>query len=111
MVVICLFALMELTAALPQLNVVYPEHDNQNYRVVTLSCRDAVFFVQNAIYRRNGADLGAVVNVTDLTDEDVTFFFTQEQEGWFTCGPSTNNMSPSIGLAGRSEGILSSACC
>ena len=114
MVVICLFALMELTAARPQLNVDYPERDNQNYSVVTLSCRDAAssaFFVQNAIYQRNGVDLGTVVNVIDLTDEDVTFVFTQEQEGWFTCGPNTNNMSPSIGLAGRSEGILSSACC
>ena len=118
-VVICLFALMELTAALPQLNVVYPERDNKNYSVVTLSCRDAAssaFFVQNAIYQRNGADLGTVVNVLnssiyDLTDEEVTFVFTQEQEGWFTCGLGTNNMSPSIGLAGRSEGILSSACC
>ena len=103
MVVICLFALMELTAAQPQLNVAYPERDNQRYSVVTLSCQEsAIFaiFVQNAIYQRNGADLGTVVNVIDLTDEDVTFFFTQEQEGWFTCGLSTNNMSPSIGLAG-----------
>ena len=110
MVVICLFALMELTAAQPQLNVAYPERDNQNYSVVTLSCRDAAFFVQNAIYQRNGAGLGTVVNVIDLTDEDVTFVFTQEREGWFTCGPNTNNMSPSIGLAGRSERILSCAC-
>ena len=102
MVVICLFALMELTAAQPQLNVDYPEGDNQNYSVVTLSCRDAAFFVQNAVYQRNGADLGAVVNVIDLTDEEVTFVFTQEQEGWFTCGTSPNNLSPSIGLAGRS---------
>ena len=117
MVVICLFALMELTAAQPQLNVVYP--DNQNHSVVTLSCRESAIsaiFVENAIYQRNGADLGTVVNVLnssiyDLTDEEVTFVFTQEQEGWFTCGLSTNNMSPSIGLAGRSEGILSNACC
>ena len=103
MVVICWFALMELTAALPQLNVAYPELDNQNHSVVTLSCRESAIsaiFVQNAIHQRNGAGLGTVVNVIDLTDEDVTFVFTQEQEGWFTCGPNTNNMSPSIGLAG-----------
>ena len=114
MVVICLFALMELTAAQPQLNVAYTERDNQNYSVVTLSCQESAIsaiFVQNAIYQRNGAGLGTVVNVIDLTDEDVTFVFTQEREGWFTCGPNTNNMSPSIGLAGRSERILSCACC
>ena len=114
-VVICLFVLMELTAAQPQLNVVYPERDdNQNYSVVTLSCQESAIsaiLVQNAIYQRNGAGLGTVVNVIDLTVEDVTFVFTQEQEGWFTCGPNTNNMSPSIGLAGRSERILSCACC
>ena len=104
MVVICWFALMELTAALPQLNVDYPERDNQNYSVVMLSCRDtasSAFFVQNAIYQRNGADLGTVVNVIDLTDEDVTFVFTQEQEGWFRCGGSTIGFSVPIGLAGR----------
>ena len=96
---------MELTAALPQLNVDYPERDNQNYSVVTLSCRDGAFSVQNAVYQRNGDDLGAVVNVTDETDEEVTFVFTQQQEGWFRCGRSTSNLSPvSIGLAGRSEG-------
>ena len=107
MVVICLFALMELTAALPQLNVVYP--DNQNHSVVTLSCQESAIsaiFVQNAIYQKNGMDLGTVVNEIDLTDEDVTFVFTQEQEGWFRCGPSTSNLSPDIGLAGRLEGIF-----
>ena len=111
MVLICLFALMELTAAQPQLNVAYPELDNQNYSVVTLSCQESAFPLVNAIYQRNGAGLGTVVNVIELTDEEVTFVFTQEQEGWFRCGGSTTDFSTAIGLAGRSERILSCACC
>ena len=94
--------LVDLTAAIDQLNVAYPERDNQNYSVVTLSCQDGAFFVENAIYQRNGVDLETQVLVIDETDEEVTFVFTQDQEGWFTCGGSTSDISPSVGLAGRS---------
>ena len=91
------------TEPVPQLDVQYP--DNNNYSLVKLTClrgtlpqTDAEFFKDGTILTSGSESHQAtILNSTD--SGEITFLFTQDQEGYFSCH-SRNHSSDEIGLAG-----------
>ena len=102
-VIFGLVSLLDPATAALELSVAYPDPSNRS--VVELSCREGVFPVDGAQFRRNDAVIttnnGLVSDVSESTGT-ITFSFTQQQEGVFTCTHQTST-SPSnaIGLAGK----------
>ena len=96
-----------------ELRVEYPLVDavsaDGNYSVVTLSClrntlgeplqRDQF----PATFLRNGSVItpnSSLVTVTSGGSENISFVFTQEQEGEFSCRTALGEVSNTVGLAG-----------
>ena len=91
----CLLVVLGLTPSVVgmiMLKVNYPEDDNYSY--VTLTCRNAIdplssdqtpatFWRGTSQIFTSGSQL--VVEVTDSTDDSISFVFNQDQEGSFTC--------------------------
>ena len=80
----------------------YP--DVKNYSLVKLTCQreilpqdDAEFFKDGAILTTGSESHQVTINSTD--SGEITFSFTQEQDGYFSCH-SRNHSSAVIGLAG-----------
>ena len=85
-----------------ELQVHYPENENENYSVVQLTCFDGSSLVSNAVFMKDGMNLAEQVSVTYTGIGFVTFAFTQDQEGNFSCrSSSSNSTSPPRGLAGK----------
>ena len=90
------------TDAEPQLDVDYP--DVNNYSLVKLTClrenlpqSDAEFFKDGTILTSGSESHQVTINSTG--SGEITFSFTQEQEGYFSCH-SRDRSSDEIGLAG-----------
>ena len=108
--VICALVVFGLATAQLELrlDVAYPDTDNRGR--VTLTCRDGLRNLADAVFLKDGVALAqgtASDQVTTLTNEgdgSVTITFTQSQEGFFRCvapPPGDSGMSPEIGLAGN----------
>ena len=89
-----------------KLSVQYPAVSG-NYSVVTLTCRDAfgnklsgAEFLKNGTLLTSGPESHQVTIINDTGDGEISFSFTQEQEGVFSCGKG-ENVSAGIGLAGK----------
>jgi hypothetical protein len=99
-----------LTIIDPRLDVEYPLGSNR--AVVRLLCvsgasanlTDARFFKDGAELSFGGGQ-GQVTVVSAPSEGRVTFSFSQEQEGWFSC-QSHGLSSPLIGLAAQPDGIV-----
>lgn len=98
---------VSFTAAL-NLIVTYPEP--KNFSVVKLTCQDdsgiplnnseSLRFLKNGTQLTSGSESHQVtINMTST--DDITFSFTQEQEGFFSCTRPRANASDEIGLAGK----------
>ena len=100
--VICgLISLLEPATASLELGVAYPIISNRS--VVELSCREGVFRVDGAKFRRNNTVIitnNGLVSVVSEGTGTITFSFTQQQEGVFTCTDQTST-SNAIALAGK----------
>ena len=93
------------------LEVNYPEGEDDNYSYVTLTCRNtidplssdqtpATFWRETSQIFRSGSQL--VVEVTDSTDDSISFVFNQSQEGSFSCRTAlADEVSNVEKLAGR----------
>ena len=109
--VISILIAVKLSDTSVLLTVAYPEVDlskrTGNFSIVTLSCMDGAFplpsgndvdFLQNGTSFTSGTEL---VTVTDAdTFDEISFVFTQAQEGFFRCS-SGGQTSARIGLAGK----------
>lgn len=104
--VFCAFLAMHYVAGntTAKLQVEYPV--NGNYSVVRVTCRDLVGDKLNgAEFLKNGTVLTSgpashQVTITERGDGELSFIFTQEQEGVFSCG-GEDSMSAGVGLAGK----------
>ena len=66
-----------------------------------LSCLDGSEYVSNAFFMKDGEDLAQQVSVINTGDGVITFAFTQDQEGLFSCRSISNDIiSPPAALAG-----------
>ena len=104
MKVICVLAVLQLAAAQLVISADYPG-GTSNRSHVTLTCRNGIIPISDAQFQKDGIPLtqGSANNqVTSLIegDDQVTFTFTQAQEGMFRC-VGDGEMSPEIGLAGN----------
>ena len=88
----------------PRLDVEYP--DVNNYSLVKLTClrenlpqSDAEFFKDGTILTSGSGS--HQVTILSRGSGEITFSFTQEQDGYFGCY-SRNHSSDEIGLAGIS---------
>ena len=93
---------MLYTDSVPQLEVQYP--DFNNYTLVKLSCLRENRPQSDAEFFKNGTSLTSgsgshQVTVNSTGSGEITFSFTQEQEGYFSCH-SRGHSSDEIGLAG-----------
>ena len=111
--VICVLAVAELAAAVLQMEVVYPD-GTSNPSCVRLICRNDTTLrrVSDAQFQKNGVPLSQGPGrdqVTSLVEGDgeVTFTFTQDQEGIFRC-VHNDEMSQEINLTGNASGYI---CC
>lgn len=91
------------TGAQVELHVSYPEPGN--YSVVMLACtdefgvrQDDVEFLKNGLVLNSGTSNNEVT-VTNTSRGEISFTFSQAQEGFFSCR-SGSRMSSEIGLAG-----------
>ena len=114
--VICALVVVDLATAQLELDVEYPDTDNRGR--VTLTCRDGLRRLADAVFQKNEVPLTqgtASHQVTSLTNEAdgvVTITFTQAQEGFFRCvaPPGDSRMSPEIGLAGNDNNTVDVLC-
>ena len=88
-----------------QLGVQYPV--SGNYSVVRATCRDvsgdklsSAEFLKNGTVLTSGPERHQVTISNDTGDGEISFSFTQEQEGVFSCRKG-ENVSAGIGLAGK----------
>lgn len=86
------------------LGVEYPEEGRGNYSVVKLTCRDVLFLEENAEFLKDGVVLTSgpashQVTITNTGNGEISFIFTQQQEGNFSCRRG-GDVSEEIGLAG-----------
>ena len=99
--VVCALVAVDLTDAIIKLNVIYPE---ENYSVVRLTCTEGGFTVTNAEFLKDGVALTSTSNlviVTNIDSGEISFTFTQQQEGMFSCrSGGGGDESVKIGLAG-----------
>ena len=97
-----IFALNVATAQIA-MRVDYPAVENRNQ--VKLTCTSGLNLLRGAQFLKDGVPLtegSASHQVSTLTSEadgEVTFTFTQAQEGLFRCS-AKDQTSPEIGLAG-----------
>lgn len=96
-------AMASFSGAQVELHVSYPEP--VNYSVVMLACtdefgvrQDDVEFLKNGHVLNSGSSKDQVT-VTNTSYGEITFTFSQAQEGLFSCR-SGSRMSSEIGLAG-----------
>ena len=107
--VICAtLVVVELAAAQLEMGVLYPDSGNRSH--VWLRCmrsNGSNMGLPGAQFSRNGSLLTAedVTSLTDAGNGEVTFIFTQAQEGFFRC-VHEGQMSPEIGLAGNSGCVV-----
>ena len=101
---------VDLSCAAPELLVEYPDSDD--YSKVILSCVEEPPFqdaITDAVYYRDETLLTELENnrILDVMPGEeegaIQFTLTQQQEGWFSCGPSDeeDTMSDAVGLAGK----------
>ena len=88
-----------------KLSVQYPV--SGNYSIVRATCRDvsgdklsSAEFLKNGTVLTSGPESHQVTIINDTGDGEISFSFTQEQEGVFSCGKGKNR-SAGIGLAGK----------
>lgn len=102
-VLVALIMVSFFARAQVELRVSYPEP--ANYSVVMLACTDEFGVRQNDVeFLKNGLVLNSgsskdQVTVTNTSCGEITFTFSQAQEGLFSCR-SGSIMSSEIGLAG-----------
>ena len=101
---ICALAALKLAAATETviLWVIYPNPTQLNY--VKLVCSDGIRQLPHAVFMKDGAPLTsgpASDQVTIRRSENgrVLFYFSQAQEGFFSC-VHNNHASQKIGIAG-----------
>ena len=98
---ICALALIELAAPQLDMAVSYPDRINRGFVTLTCTNSNRIIPLPGAKFQRNGSLLTSDL-VTALTDEgngQVTFNFTQDQEGYFRC-VHNGETSREIGLTG-----------
>ena len=114
--VICALVVVDLATAQLVLDVEYPDMSNRGR--VTLTCRDGLRGLADAVFQKDGVPLTQgtashqVTSITDEADGVVTITFTQAQEGVFRCvdPPGDSRMSPEIGLAGNDNNTVDVLC-
>ena len=91
----------------PKLSIHYPV--SGNYSVVRAGCSVAftasghghgIEWRKNETVLTSGPESHQVTIINDTGDGEISFSFTQEQEGVFSCGKGKNR-SAGIGLAGK----------
>ena len=108
--VICVLAVAELAAARLRMDVDYPDGTSNPNRV-KLTCRDDLIPLRGAQFEKNGVrltpgqDNDQVTTLMPGGDGEVTFTFTQAQEGNFSC-VGDGKMSDPIGLTGNDNGCI-----
>ena len=111
--VICALVVVDSAAADLDLNVFYLEEEN--YSAVRLTCTGGGLTVTNAEFLKDGdliTSTSNLVTVTNIGSGEISFTFTQQQEGMFSCrsgGGAGGDESEKIGLAGTY--VLSCYCC
>ena len=106
--VICALAVLELAAAELDMDVEYPDMPINRSRVM-LTCRNGLRPLSGAQFEKDGVPLAPgqannqVISLTNEGDGEVTFTFTQAQEGNFRCAGG-GEMSDPIGLTGNDIG-------
>ena len=102
--VVCALVAVDLAAAVIKLNVFYPEREEENYSAVRLTCTEGGLTVTNAEFLKDGdliTSTSNLVTVTNIGSGEISFTFTQQQEGTFSCRRgSGGDESEKIGLAG-----------
>ena len=103
--VICALVAVDLAAAFIRLNVDYPEREEENYSVVRLTCTEGGLTVTNAEFLKDGdliTSTSNLVTVTNIGSGEISFTFTQQQEGMFSCrrGSGGDESEKTVGLAG-----------
>ena len=109
--VICALAALELAAAGLEIDVEYPDMPINRSHVM-LTCRDGLIPLSGARFEKDGAPLAPgednnqVISLRTTEDDgEVTFNFTQAQEGNFRC-VGGGEMSDPIGLTGNDSGCV-----
>ena len=105
--VICALVVVDLATAELEIDVAYPDIGNRGR--VTLTCRDSLRRLADAVFEKTEVPLtqgrasDQVTSITMEGDGRVTITFTQAQEGFFHCvAPlGDSRMSREIGLAGN----------
>ena len=111
--VICALVAVDSAAAVVRLNVFYPEREEENYSAVRLTCTEGGLTVTNVEFLKDGdliTSTSNLVTVTNIGSGEISFTFTQQQEGMFSCRRGGGgDESEKIGLAGTY--VLSCYCC
>ena len=100
---VCALNVASFATAQIAMDVNYPAVENRN--LVKLTCIDGLIPLSGAQFLKDGVPLtqgSASHQVSTLTNEgdgEVTFTFTQAQEGSFRCS-ANGQTSPAIALAG-----------
>ena len=112
--VICALVVVDLATAELELDVAYPDTDNRGR--VTLTCRDGLRGLADAVFQKDevaltqGTASHQVTSLTNEADGVVTISFTQAQEGFFRCVAPPGDSSPEIGLAGNDNNTVHVLC-
>ena len=100
--VVCALVVVDSAAADLDLNVFYLEEEN--YSAVRLTCTEGGFTVTNVEFLKDGdliTSTSDLVTVTNMGVGEISFTFTQQLEGMFSCRRGGGgDESEKIGLAG-----------